>query len=236
MGGPRGDSWPHSDMCPFIPSDLPGGIPYSVGASLCSHGNGRQPAGQAPSVPSVWCPGLNPSLGLLGAVGLPRAPLRTAGMNGSFAEHGGGSGLGDSLASSFPSKCFKRQRLGIKKEPLCGGILRKLCKFLHLGAVCLSFLSLDSPKQLVASRGGELSHACNALAPKGCLGNIFLCSGWVNGSAEQEPSLAANPEAMPWVAGLVIQTRRRTCWGQRSKRQPQWGCCGSSRGRGAGMA
>lgn len=183
-------------------------------------------------MPSVWGHGVNPSLGLSGAAELPRAPLQTAGTSESFAEHGGGSGLGDSLASSFPSKCFKRQRLEIKKELLCGGILRRLCKFLHLRAVCLFLLSLDSPKQLVASRGGELSHACNALAPKGCLGNISLCLEGVNRSTEQETSIAVNPEAMPWVPGLVTQTRRTTCWGQMSKRQPQQGRCSSARVRG----
>lgn len=168
---PMGISGLISDMCPFIPSDLPEGIPYGIGVAACLHRNGCQPAGQAPGVLSVQGRGVNPSLGLLGAARLPEAPLQTT--SKGFAEHGGGNGLRDLLASSFPSKCFKRQRLGIKKELLCGGILRRLCKFLHLRAVCLS-LSLDSPKQLVASHGGELSHACNALAPKGCLGNVSL--------------------------------------------------------------
>ena len=94
-----------------------------------------------------------------------------------------------------------------------------------------SLLSLDSPKQLVASHGGKLSRACNALAPKGCLGNISLCLEGVNWSTEQEPSVAMNSEAMPWVAGLVAQTRR-TSWGQMSKRQLQRGCCSSARVRG----
>lgn len=78
--------------------------------------------------------------------------------------------------------------------------------------MCLSLLSLDSPKQLVVSHGGELSHACNALAPRGCLGNVSFCLVGVDGSVEQEPSITVNPEAMPWVAGLVAQTGRATCW------------------------
>lgn len=198
---PAGISGLISNMCPFILSDSPEGISHSTGVSLCSHGNGCQPAGRAPGVPSVWGCGVNPSLGLSGAAGLPGAPLRTAGTSQSFAERGGGSRLGDSLASSFPSKCFKRQRLGIKKELLCGGILRGLCKFLHLGAVCLSLLSPDSPKQLVASRGGELSHACNALAPKGRLGNVSLCLEEGNGSTEQKYSCEPRSNALGGWAG-----------------------------------
>lgn len=192
---PVGISGLISHMCPCILSDLPEGIPHSVREALCSPGRGCQPAGQAPGVPSVWGRGVNPSSGLSGAAGLPGAPLPATGKG--FAEYSVVSSLRDSLASSFPSKCFKRQRCGIKKELLCGGILRRLCKFLHLGAVCLSLLSLDSPKQLVASRGGELSHACHALAPRECWGNVSLCLAGVNGSTEQGPSIAMNPEAMP---------------------------------------
>lgn len=70
------------------------------------------------------------------------------------------------------------------------------------------------------------------LSPKGVFGKCFPCLKGVNGSTEQEPSVAVNPEAMPWVAGLVAQIRRRRHWDQMSKRQPQWGCCGSARVRG----
>lgn len=101
-------------MCPFILSDSPEGIPYSVGVALCAQGNGCQAAGQGPGVPSVRGRGVNPSLGLSGAAGLPGAPLRTTGEG--FAERGSGSGLGGSLASSFPSKCFKRQKTRDKKR------------------------------------------------------------------------------------------------------------------------
>ena len=74
---PVGISGLISDMCPFILSDSLEGIPYSIGVALCSHGNGCQPAGQVPGMPSVWGCGVNPSLGLSGAAGLPEAPLRT---------------------------------------------------------------------------------------------------------------------------------------------------------------
>lgn len=70
----------------------------------------------------------------------------------------------------------------------------KLCVFLLSGF----------PIAAVASRGGELSHACNALAPKACLGNFPLL-GRNKCSADQEPSIAVNPGggaqvAVPWVA------------------------------------
>lgn len=55
--------------------------------------------------------------------------------------------------------------------------------------MCLFLLALDSAEQLVASRGAELSRACSALAPRGCLGNISLCLEVVNVSTEQEPSV-----------------------------------------------
>jgi len=184
-------------------------------------------------MPSAQGCGVNPASGLPGAAGLPEALLQS--VSEGFAERGGRSRLGDSLACSFPSKCFKRQRLEIKKELLCG-VLRRLCKFLHLGSVCLSLLPLDSPKQLVASCGGELSHASNALAPKGCLGNVSLCLEGVSGTPYYAYGTRATcshePRSNPRVAGLMAQTRRRTCWAPISQRQLQQGCCSSARARG----
>lgn len=204
---PVGISGLISDMRPFIRSKVLEGIPYSTGVSLCLYREGCQPVGHAPSTLSVRGHGVDLSLGLSGAAGLPKAPLQTSGKG--FAEHGGRSGLRDLLASSFPSKCFKRQRLRIKKELLCGGILRRLCKFLHLGAECLSLLSPDSPKQLVASRSGELSRARKALALQEHLGNVSLSLEGINGSAGQEPSGAVSPEAIPWVLGWFLKLEGR---------------------------
>lgn len=204
---PVGISGLISDMCPFILSNMLEGIPYSTRVSLCFYREGHQPVGHAPSTLSAWGQGVNPSLGLSGAGGLPKAPLLTS--SKGFAEHGGRSRLRDLLACSFPSKCFKRQRLGIKKELLCGGILRRLCKFLHLRAECLSRLSPDCPKQLVASRSGERSHAHIALALQEHLGNVSLSLEGINGSAEQEPSVAVSPEALPWVLGWFLKLEGR---------------------------
>lgn len=74
---PVGISGLISDMCPFIPSDLPEGIPYGIGVAACLHRNRCQLAGQAPGVLSVQGRGVNLSLGLLGAARLPKAPLQT---------------------------------------------------------------------------------------------------------------------------------------------------------------
>lgn len=128
---PVGISGLISDACPFIPSALPGGIPSSTGSALCSQGTGQAPGGPAVLGTHPW--GCQEPWGRPGLPSELRAPAE-------LSERGSGSGLGDLLASGFPSKCLKRRRLGIKKELLCGGILWRLRKFLHLEAVCLPSL------------------------------------------------------------------------------------------------
>lgn len=131
---PVGISGLISNMCPLIPSDLPEGIPYSMGVALCSHGNGT---GARPAVRQCGAVvGIHP-LGCREPQGCPGLPSELR-ARAEPSERGSRSRLRDLLASGFPSKCLKRQRLVIKKELLCGGILRRLCKFLHLEAVCLS--------------------------------------------------------------------------------------------------
>lgn len=60
---------------------------------------------------------------------------------------------------------------------------------------------------------------------------ISHCLEGVNGSADQEPSIAVNPEAMPWVAALVTQMGGGQA-GVNEHRQPQQGCCCHGRVKG----
>lgn len=168
ISDPRADFWPRFCRVSVYSARVAGG-------NRCQHEDCSVLAGERDRHPAVrqsqrGRAGMNASLGMSGTA---RDSPRNCGHQPSSQSVAAGGGSETCLASGFPSKCLKRQRLEIKKELLCGGILRRLCKFLHLEAVCLP-CSLDSPKQLVASRGGELSHACNALAPKACLGNFPL--------------------------------------------------------------
>lgn len=133
-------------MCPFILSGLPEGIPSSTGAALCSHGNGTgsRRSGRAG----------NPSLGMSGAVGLPGTPLATAGTGRAFGAWQ--QEQAQRLAGiRLPKQMFEKAKTWDKKRTAVWWYSQEALQ-IPPPRSCVAFLSLDSPKQVVASRVGEL--------------------------------------------------------------------------------
>lgn len=125
-----------------------------------------------PGGPSVRGRGGNPSLGMSGAVGLPGTPLGAAGTSRAFRAWQ--QKQAQRLAGIWlPKQMFEKAKTRDKKRTAVWWYSQEALQ-IPPPRSCVSFPSLDFPKQLVASCGGELSHACNALAPKASLGNFPL--------------------------------------------------------------